>query len=198
MRDDELEMWRRQWQGEPAEVVDLIRKVERGTVAMRMGKYLLLAPAVVASVATTLVAMSPSIGGILFVVGLWLFLGFSLWFDNRNMIGVLTPDAETTSAYLELSIERCKRGLRGFRVGRVMSVLVTAFVLFGVYQGLRSGGKLNNATSYWIVAATFLYTIAVVGFVMVVHYRAEKKTRAELEYLKDLQGRLSLRQEPET
>ena len=131
MSDDEMERWQQQWQGQPSVVVDLIRRVERETAEMRMAWFPFFAPAAVASVATVFVAMSPSLGGILFVGGLWLFVGFAVFFVKWNFKGAWTPQAETTTAYLELSILRCRRKLRDFRVGRVMAVLVTAFVLHG-------------------------------------------------------------------
>ena len=197
MRDDEMEMWRQQWQGQPSVVVDLIRRVERETVEMRMAWFAFFAPAAVGFVATVFVAMSPSLGGILFVAGLWLFGIFTLLFIKWNFKGAWTPHAETTTAYLELSIVRCRRKLRDFRVGRVMAVLVTAWVLFGVYGFLKSAGALKTALGFWITAATFVWTIGVVAFAMYLGpHRMKVKTRAELEYLLTLQRQL-LQQEDE-
>jgi hypothetical protein len=191
MHDDEMEMWRQQWQGQPSAVVDLIRRVERETVEMRMAPLALFAPAAVGFVATVFVAMSPSLGGILFVAGLWLFGTFTLLFIKWNYKGAWTPQAETTTAYLELSILRCRRKLRDFRVGRVMAVLVTAFVLAGVYLFLRNVGALKTALGYWITVATFVWTIAIVAIAMIVGpYRMKGKTHAELEYLLSLQRQL--------
>jgi hypothetical protein len=193
MSDDEMEMWRQQWQGQPAVAVDLIRRVERETVEMRMAWFPLFAPAAVGFVATVFVAMSPSLGGILFVAGLWLLVAFTLLFIKWNYKGAWTPHAETTTAYLELSILRCRRKLRGFRVGRVMAVLSTAWALVGVYGSLKNVGALKTAPGFWIAAAIFVWTIGVVAFVM---HRIKVKTQAELEYLLTLQRQL-LRQEGE-
>src|SRR5262249_33436883 len=133
MRDDELDLWRKQWCGQPAVVMDLIRRVERETVQMRMRWVTLLVPAAVATVATVQVATKPNTGGVLFVAGLWLFIGITAWLVKRNLRGVWTPAAETTAAYIELSIERCRRVKRGYIVGRTLGFFITAFVLFGVY-----------------------------------------------------------------
>ena len=192
MKDDELELWRQQWQGQPAVVIDLIRRVERETAEMRFGWLLFFAPASVAAVATVLVAMKPNTGGVLFAAGLWLFIGIGTWFAKRNSRGVWTPAAETTAAYLELSIERCLRKERDYRFGRVLAVLVTAFVLFGVYEGLNARGALKTTASYWIVGATFLYTIGVVGFALFVQHRKRRKTQRELDYLLNLQQQFHL------
>src|SRR5215510_1499636 len=102
MKDDELELWRRQWQGRPEVVIDLVRRVERETVKMRMGWLAYFAPGAVAAVATVLVATKPSIGGVLFVSGLWLIMGIGLWLGKRSQKGLWAPAAETTAAYLEL------------------------------------------------------------------------------------------------
>jgi len=197
MKDDELELWRHQWQGQPAVVIDLIRRVERETAEMRFGWLLFFAPASVAAVATVLVAMKPNTGGVLFAAGLWLFIGIASWFVKRNSRGVWTPAAETTAAYLELSIERCRRKERDYRFGRVLAVLITAFVLFGSYEGLNARGALKTMASHWIVAATFLYTIGVVGFALFVQHRKRRQTQAELEYLLNLQRQLRLRPDGE-
>jgi len=204
MSDDEMEMWRKQWQGQPSVVVDLIRRVERETVEMRMVWFPFFAPAAVGAVATVLVALHPSLWGFLFILGLWLFGAFTLVFVKWNFKGAWTPQAETTAAYLELSILRCRRKLRDDRVGRVIAVLLPAFVLVGVLGGvydlLKDAGALKTAGDYWIVAGTFLWTslliIGIVVFILFNQRRIRTKTQAELEYLLTLQQQL-LREEGE-
>ena len=197
MRDDELDLWRKQWRGQPAVVMDLIRRVERETVQMRTGWVTLLVPSAVATVATVLVAMKPNTGGVLFVAGLWLFIGITAWLAKRNLRGVWTPAAETTAAYIELSIERCRRVKRGYLVGRTLGFFITAFVLFGVYEGLSAGGALKTTASYWILAATFLWTICVVEFAMFLQRRKVRKMQVELDYLLNLQRQLRVAQQGE-
>jgi len=196
MRDDELDMWREQWLDQPAVVIDLIRRVERETAQMRMGGLTLLAPAAVATVLTVLVAMKPNTVGVLFAAGLWLFMGIWGWIAKRNMRGIWSPAAETPGAYLELSIERCRRTDRGWRIGRVLAVLITAFVLFGVYELISAAGALKTTASYLIVAAVFLWTICIVGSVLLfVQLRIARKMRTELEYLLNLQRQLNTGQQ---
>src|SRR5262245_34158490 len=190
MRDDDWEVWRRQWQGQPDEVVDLIRRVERETVQMRMGNLALLAPVLVASVFSVFVLVVRSIWGIFFAAGLWLIMGLAGRFLKRAQQGVWTPAAETTTAYLELSIKRCGRPLQDFRGSLWFSGFMTVFVLVGVYGLLHGLGVLRNAVAYWIVAASFLWTIAGMGFVMFVLHQSAKRRQSELDYLLDLQRRL--------
>src|SRR5262249_561792 len=47
MKDDELEIWRRQWHSQPDVPIDLIRKVERQTVYMKLQRLALIAPVLV-------------------------------------------------------------------------------------------------------------------------------------------------------
>jgi hypothetical protein len=199
MRDDELEMWRQQWQGRPEVVIELIRRVERETTQMRLGWLALLLPAAVVTGVTVLVAIKPNVGGILFAAGLWLIMGIGVWLGKRSQKGLWLPAAETTAAYLELSIERCRRTQQGFRFWRLFPLFfaVTAFVLFGVYNGLKEKGALETTEDYWIVAATFLWTICVEGFVLYVLWRNGRKIQVELEYLLNLQGRLRATQQGE-
>lgn len=171
-------------------MVDLIRRVERETVRMRMGNLALLAPVLLASVFSVFVVVSRSIWGILFAAGLWLIMGLAGWFLKRAQQGIWTPAAETTTAYLELSIKRCGRPQKDLRGSLRFSGFMTVFVLVGVYGLLHNLGVLRNAVAYWIVAATFLWTIAVMGFVMFGLYKGLKKRQSELDYLLDLQRRL--------
>src|SRR5262250_550559 len=99
MRDDDWEVWRRQWQGQPDEVVDLIRRVERETVQMRMGNLSLLAPVLVAFGFSVFVVVVRSSWGALFAAGLWVIMGLAGMFLRRALRGVWTPAAETTTAY---------------------------------------------------------------------------------------------------
>ena len=190
MKDEELEMWRLQWQAQPGLTIELIRRIERESARMRFDRFVLLFPAAVAAVTTIGVAASPLARWGLFAVVLWLIVGFTWFFTVRNRRGVWAPTTETTAAYLELSVERCRRRLKDFRVGRVMAVLVTVVVLLGNYAGLKSEGALKTAAGYWTMAGTYLLTVAVVAFVMVRANKNREKTKAELEYLLNLKEQL--------
>jgi len=190
VKDDELDGWRREWQAQPAVTMDLIRRVERETVTMRWDRLLLLAPAAVAFGTTVIAALNPRIDAIVFAAGMWIFMASSWWFLVRNRKGIWGPSSETTAAYLELSIERCRRKLKDFRFGRVLSPFITAFVLVGVWQGFASQGRLESAEGHWTLITASLFTIGVVALAMSAQNKQRKKTEAELEYLLDLQRRL--------
>lgn len=188
--DDELETWRRQWHSQPAVPIDLIRKVERDTIYLRMARAAQIAPALVGVGTIVGAVLAPSLASILLAVGTWVFIGIAWRFMLANEKDIWAPAAETMTAYLDLCIRRCQRKLNDIRFGSVMAVLITVFVLVAVYQILQDQGGLTTASDFWTVTLTFAMTILVVSFVLAVQVRNRRKTQAELKYLLNLQRQL--------
>jgi hypothetical protein len=109
---------------------------------------------------------------------------------NQNMKGIWAPVAETTAAYIALSIERCSRKLTSLRFDMAFSVLLTVFSLLMVYEVLASAGALRTSSSFMFMYAAFLLAIAAVGFLLLTQLRTRRKTESELAYLLELQRRL--------
>jgi hypothetical protein len=190
MKDDELEVWRRQWRGQPEVPIDLIRKVERQTVYARIGLLANVLPLLIA-IATSVGAFNnPNPLSILFACGLWVFIFMGWLFGIRNSKGTWAPAAQTTAAYVELSIARCRSYLNSFRFTVVMSILLTVFVLVGMFEMMSGTGRLQTKASYEAVALSFLWTIAVMSFVVFLLDRKRRKIKIELAYLLDLQHKL--------
>jgi hypothetical protein len=189
MTDDELEVWRRQWHSQPAIPIDLIRRVERQTVYMRMDRYAQIAPALIGIGTIVAAVMMPSAPWILLAIGTWMFIVLGWVFMVENRRGVLTPAAETTAAYVELSIERCRRELKDVRYGSVMTVLLTLFVLVADYQILRHQGALNSAWDFVVVGIAFAVAAFAAGCILVFQAKKRRKTESELAYLSDLRER---------
>lgn len=190
MKDDELEVWRRQWQGQPAVPIDLIRKVERDTVYLRWGRYAVYIPYAMGIVTAIGAILNPSLLSIVFALGLWVFILIARLFERRNMKGIWTPAGETTAAYLDLSILRCRSRLASIRFSNVLTPLLTTFVLVGIYEMFATTGKLETRQDYVVVALSFIWTIGVVTFVQIMLARKRKKTAGELAYLMDLKRKL--------
>ena len=190
MKDDELDVWRRQWLAQSAVPDELIRKVEHETVRLRRAHWAFLAPAAVAASTTLIVVFNPRLDSIVLAAGMWVLVALSWWAYAQNMKDMWAPASETTAAYLDLSIERCRRALRHFRYGDMISPLITAFVLAGVIEGMKSQGRLESAADIGVAITTSLFTIGVVAFVMFVNNRQRKKTQTELAHLLDLQRQL--------
>jgi hypothetical protein len=195
MKDDELEVWRRQWHGQPQVPIDLIRRVERQTIYARIGLLANIVPLSIAIVATIGAFTNPNPLSILITSGFWFFIVVTWLFSIRNTKGTWAPAAQTTAAYVELSIARCRSYLGSFRFTVVVSILLTAFVLVAVYEGLSSAGRLQTRESYETVAFSFLWTIGVMSFVLFVLDRKRRKTKIELDYLLHLQHKLENGQE---
>jgi hypothetical protein len=190
MKDDELEVWRRQWRGQPEVPIDLIRKVERQTVYARIGLLLNIVPLSIAIVASVGAFINPNPLSILIACGFWFFIFVAWLYGIRNSKGAWAPVAQTTAAYVELSIARSRSYLDSFRFTVVFSILLTVFVLVAVYEGSSSAGRLQTREGYEAVAFSFLWTIGVISFVLFVLDRKRRKTKIELAYLLDLQHKL--------
>src|SRR2546426_3679803 len=148
MKDDELEVWRGQWHAQPAVPIDLIRRVERQTVYMRLDWIPQILPALIGVGTVIGAVVTRNLNWVLLAVGTWAFIAIAWRFMVENKKGVWAPAAETTAAYVELSIERCRRRLDNIRFGNVMSVLLTIFVLTADYTILKGAGNLTTTADF--------------------------------------------------
>ena len=187
MKDDEVELWRRQWHSQPAVPIDLIRKVERQTVYMKLERLALLLPLLVGVGTIVAAIIMKNAPWILLAVGTWVFIIFGLVFQYKNEKGIWSPAAQTTSAYLELSITRCRKKLNDIRYSFVFAPLLTLFVLIVDYQILANYGVIRTAEDVAKIVAGFLFAIGVVGVVMLLMVSKRKKVKDELAYLLELQ-----------
>ena len=180
-------MWRREWHRQPAVPIELIRKVERQTVYMRLGKWVLLFPLLILLAVTTVAAMHPSPGKILLAVGLWLFVLILTAADaGREKLRkkLLAPAAETTAAYVELSIERCRVQSEALRVAKIAILPMWAFILAAQYMIFMESGKFDSTIAHRIIfLAIGLVPLPIVYKSLA---RVERKARTELDYLLNL------------
>ena len=190
MKDDELEIWRRQWHSQPAVPIDLIRKVERQTVYMKLQRLSLILPILIGIgtiVAAIIIKTAP---WIFLAIGTWVFIILGLLFQYQNEKGIWGPAAETTSAYLELSIARCRKKLNDIRYTLVFAPLLTLFVLVVDYQILASYNVVRTRADVAKIAGGFLFAIGIVGVVMLLMIATRIRVKAELAYLLNLQHQL--------
>jgi hypothetical protein len=190
VKDEELELWRRQWNSQPAVPLELIRRVERQTVYMQLAWILHVLPALIGIATIAGAAITRELSWILLAIGTWVFLAISWRFMIENRRGVWAPTAETTAAYLDLSIERCRRRLEQIRFSNVMAVLLTIFVLVADYAILKGEGAMNTPQDRLAVIGAFSGVIFVVGIILAFQWWKRKKTQAELAYLLNLQREL--------
>ena len=190
MTDDELEVWRRQWHSQPAVPIDLIRKVERQTVYMRLEWILQILPGLVGVGTIVAAIMMQGLAWIVLAIGTWLFIVIGWLFMAINTRGVWTPTAETTAGYVALSIERCRRKRSDLRFSKVLTALLTGFVLIADYFILASSGGLRSTRDYLTMAAAFAFTIVIVLIILIIQTGKQKHTEKELAYLRNLQRQL--------
>jgi hypothetical protein len=191
VNEEELELWRRQWHSQPAIPIELIRKVERQTVYLKLQRLSLILPVLVGIGTIVLAFMTPTLPWVLLSVGTWVFIIVGLVFQFRNDKDIWAPAAETTAAYVDLSIIRCRKTLNDIRYSFIFSPLLTTFVLVALYQVLADSGALRIARDYAIMAGSFLYAAGIVGIVLWLMRAKRKKVEAELAYLLDLQRKLT-------
>jgi hypothetical protein len=177
--DDELREWIADWQTEPEpapEVRDAIRRrVKRQTLKMMLS----LAGEVVLTLGLLGIVINSAVrwpeplnlaamAGL--VVLIFWAIGSSLWFRR----GTWRPSAETTSAFLDLSILRCRRRLAALRAGWFLLAMEEAILIpwLCVLLNGKPAGDYIRAFGFLV-----LMTVLVVAFSLTV----QRRTRRELE-----------------
>jgi hypothetical protein len=133
--DSELEGWRRQWQTDEVIPHDLRQRVERETRNLRRGIYAQIAVTVVmggGAAGWAVVSQRPI--AVALAAGIWFFIAVA-WATSYGLSrDIVRPSAATTAAFLDLSIERCRRRLQGLTAQAVLYVLILAFDLVWIYH----------------------------------------------------------------
>jgi len=189
--DTELDLWREQWLAAKRPVVpqDLKRKVERQSRAMLWMLLLeVLVTIVIGGGCTALAVRESSREMIILAVGVWILIAIVWAFAMVNRRGTWSPEQSTTSAFIDLSLRRCRRRLTAawFSVG--FYSVEMAFCLTWIYQ--------HNSRQVPVTLVEFLLSgshpvvwLITLGFLgWLVWYR--KRRLAELEYLLNLQQQL--------
>jgi hypothetical protein len=176
----EMDAWRLLWQTatEAPVAADLRDRVARET---RRRRVLLIAPiAVTATMGTWTLARvidAPDFDNVVLTVEAWIFMAVAwaagLWIDR----GSWRPMADTTAAFVEISIRRCRATLLSLRLGGVMYVWQLLFIsLWRLATGTDAAVLLTSWSMIllgWIGLPAFFAFVAIYGRIK----------RAELEYL---------------
>lgn len=182
--ENELEVWRRQWQSQPQTPIDLIRKVEQQSVHMkyyRLLEYLVTIFMGGGSIVAAVITRDPNV--VLLAVGTVIAIALAWRFALKHTRGLWAPGAPTTEAYIDLSIRRCRWTIADARYDSIQGVLLTAFVFYVDYRILVDHGKWTppGPFGFWILGA-IICLLLVSAF-----SKKGKKAKAELDYLIDLQ-----------
>jgi hypothetical protein len=187
--DTELEAWREQWQSDTVVPLDLRRKVERQS---RFMKILLIADILVTitigGAAAAWAVRSPQPEIILLAVMTWVFIVTAWTFSVTVNRGNWAPAAQSTAAFVDLSVRRCRSRLLALRFAMGLFIFQTVFVLSWVY---RNSPSRQQPVLTWLLFSSvaidmvWLCTLAFFGFV--IWFRRRK--RAELACLLDLRAK---------
>lgn len=185
--DTELDTWRQQWQSDATVPLELRRKVERQSRFLKMNLIAeILVTILIGGAITGWAVRSWDAGIILLSVGTWVFIAIAWTFGLIVNRGNWSPSAQNTSAFIELSVRRCRGSLAAVWFGGGMFLFQLAFVLGWVYHyspaHLRS---LSKWLFFGSIPVDIVWVCTAVFFGFLVWYRRRKQ--AELCYLLDLQ-----------
>ncbi|HET7131547.1 MAG TPA: hypothetical protein VFJ95_04830 [Gammaproteobacteria bacterium] len=189
--DAEFAQWQRQWQAtRPRSDIDAADALKRRTTReSRLQIIWMIAPILVTigigggAVARALTSASPA--DVLFAAEVWVFIlatwAGSLWIAR----GTWRPLAETTAAFVDISIRRRRSNLRAVSFGAWLYVCQLLFVV--LWKLLSSGSGLTALLTSWP-----LILLGWVGVPMFFAWRSWfiRGQRAELDRLLELERQL--------
>ena len=181
--DVELESWRRSWHAGAAAVPDLRQRVERET---RMMRRFVIAEVIVTVVfcggtlAWTL--LSRRTDALVLAIGVWFFTAAAWVISYLLRRDAWAPATLTTSAFLDLSILRCRRRREALVAQAILYVLLLAFDLAWIYAVRGDSGGVVAFLAEPSIAWVWPVTAALAAVAVVQRRRLGR----ELERLGDL------------
>jgi hypothetical protein len=157
--DVELESWRRSWHASAAVTPDLRERVERETRMMRrfvITEVIITVVFCASTLAWTL--LSRRTDALVLAIGVWFFTAAAWVISYLLRRDAWAPATSTTSAYLDLSILRCRRRRQSIVAQAILYVLILAFDLAWIYavRGNSGGGIafLTEPSIGWVWPVT--------------------------------------------
>jgi len=132
--DVELDTWRHGWQASAVVPTDLQRRVERETHRMRWffaGEVAITLAFGGGSLAWAVLSRRTDVS--VLAIGIWVFLAIAWTLSLLLRRGAWTPMSTTTTAFLELSILRCRRRRESIVAQAVLYLMILAFDLTWIY-----------------------------------------------------------------
>ena len=190
--DGELERWRQQWQNRSDSAVDAVaverlrRQVLRET---RWSKLALIVPMLVTVGGGGAVVWRALRTGqtldLLLAVESWLFIiavwVVSLWIAR----GTWRPLADTTAAFIDVSMRRRQANIRGCALGASFYVFQWLFMV-AVIAAVSPGGIVGVLTSNVVIVSGWIGMPTILAGL----YWFSRRQRADLERLRELKRQL--------
>ena len=177
--DADLELWREQWQAsrEAPVLTDLRKRVARQSLYMRIVLIAEILVTLVIGGGTVLLAMrNPHPAMLILAAATWLFIAAAWTFALSNRKNAWSPAAVTNSAFLDLSIRRCRANLRSVTFGAILYAVEMTFCLSWIYH---ESGHLSSTLITVVTLVTLILAATLIW------YRTKKLT--DLAYLSNLQ-----------
>jgi hypothetical protein len=184
--DNELEVWREQWQSDTTVPPDLRRTVERQSRFMKIGLIAdILVTITIGGAAIGWAVRAPQPGIVLLAVATWLFIGMAWTFTLTINRGAWSPSAHSTAAFVDLSVRRCRGRLTAVWFGAGLFVLQLVFCLGWIY---RNSAAHRQPLPTWLffgsTSIDIVWVCSAAFFGFLIWYRRRK--RAELASLLDV------------
>ena len=132
-----------------------------------------------------LITRNPNVA--LLAVGTVIFIALAWRFALKHTRELWAPSAETTAAYLDLSIRRGRWKVADARYDSIQAVLLTVFVCVVDYRILVSYGKWSRLADAW---GLWVFGLVLSVVLLVAFENRRKKAKTELEYVSKLQAEL--------
>jgi hypothetical protein len=132
--DLELERWQRQWRTQETVPPDLAKSVDAGSRRMRRGVIAEIVVTLVmggGTLAWAVVAGQTDVTVLAFAV--WIFIAIAWTASALLRRGAWQPVTATTSAFVDISILRCERGLQAIWIQAALYVVILTFDLVWLY-----------------------------------------------------------------
>jgi hypothetical protein len=186
--DTELESWRREWQSRPESGIDadaaerLRRRVLRETRGLKLHLvWPILVTLVVGGWITSRALRTEQALDVVLAIEAWIFIvviwAGCLWIAR----GTWRPLADTTAAFVDVSIRRREANLRGITFGACLYVAQLAFIVLALGTVSPAGIAPILASSYFVVAG---WIGVPTGLAFAIWFR--RRQQADLERLRGL------------
>lgn len=187
--DLELDAWRRLWQTESFVMPSLKERVERETRWMRrfvIGEVIITIVFGGGSLAWAALSLRADV--LVLALGIWAFLAIAWTISFLLRRGAWTPVTATTTAFVELSILRCRRRRESIVAQAVLYVMILVFDLTWIYfaRGLSPTRSvvafLTNPEVAWVWPLTLALGVVAI--------RQRRRLALELDTLIELRGQI--------
>jgi hypothetical protein len=187
--DLELDMWRRHWVAESHVSPSLKERVERERRGMRrfvIGEIIVTIVFGGGSLAWAALSLRTDI--LVLALGVWAFLAIAWTMSFLLRRGAWAPVTATTTAFVELSILRCRRRRESIILQGVLYLMILGFDLTWIY--FARGSDAERSVIAFLTASEFAWVWVITLVLGVAAVMQRQKLARELENLMDLRRRI--------